>query len=56
MIRFLAIKALTIRCRMFPAERKRKKPKKPEYKKPHKNTTKTNIKTHQEYKRGALTK
>ena len=56
MIRFLAIKALTIRCRMFPAERKRKKPKKLEYKKPHKNTTKTNIKTHQEYKRGALTK
>ena len=40
----------TIRCHMFPAERKNKQTYKPEYMKPHKNTTKTNIKTHQEYK------
>ena len=39
-----------------PTKRKRKKKKNPEYKKPHKNTMKTNIKTYQEYKGGALTK
>ena len=37
----------------FQLKKKKKKNKnKPEYKKPHKNTTKTNIKTHQEYKGG----
>ena len=35
---------------MFPVERKNKQTNKPKYKKPHKNTTMTNIKTHQENK------
>ena len=45
----------------FPPKRKKEKEKtkqtnKPEYKKPHKNTMKTKIKTDQQYKGGALTK
>ena len=33
-------------------KKKKQNKNKPKYKKPHKNTTKTNIKTHQEYKGG----
>ena len=59
-IKFLAIKASTIKCQMFLAERKRKRKNKQtnklEDKKPNKNITQTNIKTHQEYKGGALTR
>ena len=47
---------LDVACFQLKEKEKNKQTNKPEYKKSHKNTKKTNIKIHHEYKRGALAK